>query len=187
MGWGAGIPTVTSERPGTTPPGARVGAEGRPSAWVPPTGRPGLLAEYDRGAVLLYLFSATGYLVLFVILVVLSAFDQLGSGGRSLAQLLDLRNVVLGLGWLGMGAGGLCLWLLPTISGITVRPQGLVRSHLVVGNLLLILYVLTNLALGESNALVELLLLLAALSYLLLAVPLLLAIGLAIGDWRAGV
>jgi len=187
MGWSAGIPIVTSDRPATTPATGRVGAEGRPSAWVPPTGRPDLVGQYDRGTVLFYLLSATGYLALFLVLVVLSAFDQLGSGGRSLPQLLDLRNAVLGLGWLGMGAGGLSLWLLPTISGVTVRPQGLVRVHLVLGNLLLILYVVTDFALGDGSGLANLCLLLAALSYVLLAVPLLLAIGLAIGDWRAGV
>jgi hypothetical protein len=187
MGWSAGIPSVTSERPAAPPAPGRVGAEGRPSAWVPATGRPGLVGEYDRGTVLLYLFSSTSYLVLFLVLVVLSAFDQLGSAGRSLPQLLDLRNIVLGLGWLGMGSGGLGLWLLPTLSGVAVRPQGLVRGHLVLGNLLLVLFVIADLALGDSSGLANLLLLLVALSYLLLAVPLLLAIGLALGDWRAGV
>lgn len=187
MGWSSGIPSVTYERPQSAPEPGRAGADARPSAWVPATGRPGAMVQFERGDLLVYLFASTGYLVLFLLLISLSAFDQIGAGGRAETELLNLRNAVLGLGWLGMGAAGLSLWVIPTISGISVRPRALIRAHLVGSNTLLVLYVATDLALGESSALPNLLLLLTALSFLLLAMPLLLAIGLAIGDWRAGV
>lgn len=186
MSWSSGIPSVTSERPPSAAEPGRGGVDARPSAWVPATGRPGGLVQFERGDLLVYLFASTGYLVLFLLLLSISAFDQLGAGGRAETELLTLRNAVLGLGWLGMGAAGLSLWVIPTISGISVRPRGLIRAHLVSSNTLLLLYVVTDLALGEKSALSNLFLLLAALSFLLLAMPLLLAIALAIGDWRAG-
>ncbi|MCI4335285.1 MAG: hypothetical protein L3K04_06665 [Thermoplasmata archaeon] len=187
MGWSTGIPSVSAtDRSAPSPqPGGSPGGD-RPSAWVPSSGQRTGGAEVARGEALVYLLAGAGYLVLFVVLVVVSALDQWGSGSRSLDALLQSRDAVLGLGWVGMFTTGLTVWLLPTLTGIPVRPRPLIRTHLAMANMALVLYLIADLGFGAGSSITNLFLIIAALSYVLIAIPLLRALLLAIGDLRAG-
>ncbi|MCI4364003.1 MAG: hypothetical protein L3K13_06875 [Thermoplasmata archaeon] len=187
MSWSSGIPTVApSERPPESAEAEPGRPRGRPSAWVPPSGHLAAGPDATRVDVLLYLLAGTGFLLLFLILTVLTAFDELGRVAGSLGNLLELREAVLGLGFVGLVTVGFAFWFFPTFSGIPIRPRAALRAHLVLETVSLLGYVVLGLAQGASDPLPTVLLVAAALSYLLVVVPILLAIFLALGNWRAG-
>jgi hypothetical protein len=187
MAWSSGIPTVASAaRPASSTEGETGGPRARPSAWVPPSGQMAPGPDATRGDVLLYLLAGTGFLLVYLLLVILSALEELGRGGSSVATLLELRNVALGLGFVGLVLVGFAFWFFPTFSGIPIRPRAAVRVHLGVETASLAAYVLCGLAYGSASASANLFLIIAAGSYALVTVPILVALYLAIGDWRAG-
>jgi hypothetical protein len=142
--------------------------------------------DATRGDVLLYLLAGTGFLLVYLVLVILSAVRELGGSGSSVATLLELRNAVLGLGFVGLVLVGFAFWFFPTFSGIPIRPRAAVRAHLGVETASLVGFVLCGLAFGGASVSANLFLIVAAGSYGLVTVPILIALYLAIGDWRAG-
>ncbi|MCI4346194.1 MAG: hypothetical protein L3K07_05520 [Thermoplasmata archaeon] len=154
---------------------------------MPPSGQLAAGPDATRVDVLLYLLAGTGFLLLYLLLVVLSALEDLGRFGTGLAGFLELREAVLGLGFVGLVTVGFAFWFFPTFSGIPIRPRAAVRAHLVIETVALTGFVIAGLALGASASFPNLLLIVAAVSYLLVAIPILLALSLALGDWRAGV
>jgi hypothetical protein len=188
MAWSSGIPTVAPpDRPpeSTEPEPGR--SRGRPSAWVPPSGQLAAGPDATKVDVLLYLLAGTGFLLLYLLLIVLSALEDLGRFGTGLAGFLELRDAVLGLGFVGLVTVGFAFWFFPTFSGIPIRPRAAIRTHLVIEGLALTGFVVAGLALGATATLANLLLIVAAVSYLLVAIPILFALFLALGNWRAGV
>ena len=188
MGWSAGNPDLPAA-PGRPDP-VRGGRSHReivpPAAWVPPS------ARMDREAVqrsridaLLFLLSGTVYLVLVGVLVVVANLQQMvGSSAPLPSDLGTIRDLLAVLGWLGLWGVGLLLHFLPSQIGLPYRPLRIARLHLVLVQIGLVEFAVAALGWGLGPA-AEVGLLLAGLSYLLFALPLLLVLILAVQDWMA--
>jgi hypothetical protein len=132
------------------------------------------------------LSTGTAYLLFAALLVLLEAIHAAVTNSTASTSLQDLRGVLVSFGWLGMMAGGFILYFLPLTVGIPYRPAWVARAHLVVANIGLLGYSGAVLVSGNMG-MADVFLALVALSYILFAIPLVLALVIAAQEWRAGV